>query len=1063
MFRVRKDQMEQLGRIRSRLKRRQLVESLEKQGLTVEDDQQNNLLRVRDKAGGVAQISWPAPGVTLVTSGEGRTHRIEHDERDRPAAIVDPAGTRIRFEHDEKDRLVAVHRGDDNSHRFVFDEQDRLSAIVFPDGTQTRYAYDEFGRLTAVADRNRRLTKYEYSLQGRITKITDWQGYETRFEYNGAEYPMAVILPTGDRIDYRIDPETGTASRLINGAEQLTFRLTEDGKHVVEAADGTRATFVLDGERIIEATNEHGTVKIAYDAEGRILSEEFNGQKVEFVRNPAGALVGITTPEGEQIQFLRDREGRLAEVVDWNGGRYRLSYEPSGALASIRYPNGVTSTMSSTPLGLPESLMVKSPRAAQPVCEYRWQNDARDRVAAVLADGVGHNYVYDPEGRLIGEYATNGRIAERYTPDANGNRLEDAAGACTYNGCNQLLTRGAQRFAYDARGNMTYGACPKGNARYHHNGFDRMTAVEGPGWQVRYDYDALGRRIRKYAGQKVTRYVWAGDQLLSEIITEGEQETRRDYLPLAEIRSPLAMREGKEIYCFHNGRRGEPLAVTDARGEPVWKAWYTAWGVCHVQLSKIHQPWRLSGQYSDEETGLYYVLARYYNPELGRFLTPDPLGYEGGSLNFYTYCDGDPLNRIDPTGEIAPLVVVGIIALGAVIGAAVGGGIEVYKQKKQNPDKPLDWGSVAKEAAIGAAVGAIGAAVGIALAPVEAAAAGIAAAVGVGAAVGGVTAAVEHCAEAAIRQKTLTPDINVKDLLIDVAIGAGLGAVTAGVGGLLARRARRLAQAADEVKKLEEARKALPAPSAAAPTPTATPYPGRRPPPPGSATRLPEHPPTVNPDYAKGVDKAQADIPKGHRDLKGNLRSDGVWGKRYLENNPEVTRRLDEFQNGTAGKSVKDLDLRGMTPEQIHEKLTKEGFTHTREPLKAGKDAQGNQLYKKRDGSKTTNPNDPDIVPHDIYVHPDGGMVRVKPEGDPGANIRSEPHASKSVLLDPNKGTGFENEGFKVTNDGQAVPKSPTKDAGMKQAPEQSSGDTENAGYKDNIMGSAHTSLPWLN
>lgn len=119
MFRVRKDQMEQLGRIRSRLKRRQLVESLEKQGLTVEDDQQNNLLRVRDKAGGVAQISWPAPGVTLVTSGEGRTHRIEHDERDRPAAIVDPAGTRIRFEHDEKDRLVAVHRGDDNSHRFV--------------------------------------------------------------------------------------------------------------------------------------------------------------------------------------------------------------------------------------------------------------------------------------------------------------------------------------------------------------------------------------------------------------------------------------------------------------------------------------------------------------------------------------------------------------------------------------------------------------------------------------------------------------------------------------------------------------------------------------------------------------------------------------------------------------------------------------------------------------------------------------------------------------------------------------------------------------------------------
>src|SRR5262249_21967657 len=146
------------------------------------------------------------------------------------------------------------------------------------------------------------------------------------------------------------------------------------------------------------------------------------------------------------------------------------------------------------------------------------------------------------------------------------------------------------------------------------------------------------------------------------------------------------------------------------------------------------------------------------------------------------------------------------------------------------------------------------------------------------------------------------------------------------------------------------------------------------------------------------------------------------------------------------------------TPEALHEELLAKGFEHQREPLAAGKDpATGQQLYKKMDGTRTTNPNDPDIVPHDIYTHPDGGMVRIKPEGDPGPGIRPEPHASKSVLFDSKKGTGFDNEAFKVTNDGNAVPKSPNKDAGMKQAPPGSSGNFENQGFKDTVMTQAHT------
>jgi RHS repeat-associated protein len=214
-------------------------------------------------------------------------------------------------------------------------------------------------------------------------------------------------------------------------------------------------------------------------------------------------------------------------------------------------------------------------------------------------------------------------------------------------------------------------------------------------------------------------------------------------------------------------------------------------------VEKQPQPWRLAGEYFDEETGLCYVLARYYNPQLGRFLTPDPQGFNGGSLNLYTYCDGDPVNRIDPTGELAFLAIVGIIAVGAAIGALVGAGIEAWKQHKTHPDQPLNWGEIGSEAWKGAVVGAVGTGVGLLLGPlVGGVGAGLATAMAGGAVIGGVSAGIEQCVSNALHHKPLTEGIWPA-----IGIGAGIGAVTAGIGGIWANRARRAAQAAREAEE----------------------------------------------------------------------------------------------------------------------------------------------------------------------------------------------------------------------------------------------------------------------
>jgi RHS repeat-associated protein len=377
--------------------------------------------------------------------------------------------------------------------------------------------------------------------------------------------------------------------------------------------------------------------------------------------------------------------------------------------------------------------------------------------------------------------------AEHYELDANGNRIKDGSLSCMTNELNQLVQRGEETFTYDSLGNMTSGPSPKGEARYSYNGRGLLVSVRTAAGETYYGYDAFGRRVYKRANGSFTRYAWAGQQLLSEVTTAGEKTTRRDYIYFPERPFPLAMRINGAVHYIHSGRLGEPLCVTNARNAVVWKADYTAFGQARIRIEQISQPFRLAGQYFDEETGLHYALMRYYNPELGRYLTMDPMRTEGGSLNFYIYCDGDPLNRYDPTGGLIIPAILIAAAIGAVIGAAIGAGVEAYRQHKEHGEIKDGW-AIAKAAGIGAVIGAIGGAVG---ALVEAAAVGAMAVAAAGALAGGISAAVEYCAEVALTETTWDWG------MLGVSVGAGVsaGAVTAGVGGWVAARAARKAAA----------------------------------------------------------------------------------------------------------------------------------------------------------------------------------------------------------------------------------------------------------------------------
>jgi len=122
---------------------------------------------------------------------------------------------------------------------------------------------------------------------------------------------------------------------------------------------------------------------------------------------------------------------------------------------------------------------------------------------------------------------------------------------------------------------------------------------------------------------------------------------------------PLARVESQGSYSvmryYHNDVNGLPERLTDSDGETVWSATFQIWGTTFQEVRDlgygVHQNLRFQGQYLDRETGLHYNTFRYYDPDIGRFTTPDPIGLSGG-INLYQYAP-NPVGWIDPLGWAA--------------------------------------------------------------------------------------------------------------------------------------------------------------------------------------------------------------------------------------------------------------------------------------------------------------------------------------------------------------------------------------------------------------------------
>ncbi|TKJ75439.1 type IV secretion protein Rhs, partial [Pseudomonas sp. CFBP13509] len=219
---------------------------------------------------------------------------------------------------------------------------------------------------------------------------------------------------------------------------------------------------------------------------------------------------------------------------------------------------------------------------------------------------------------------------------------------------NRLMIQGDRHYDYDAFGNLIRERRGKGHqlvTEYRYDCQHRLIGLTQPNGQTAsYRYDPFGRRISKTVDGLTTEFFWQGDRL----IAEHHADRHRSYLYEPDSFRPLVLLEGfgpidTKPYHYQLDHLGTPQELTSPDGDIVWSAHYRAYGqISRLDKGTIDNPLRFQGQYFDQESGLHYNRHRYYNPDIGCYLTPDPVKLAGG-INAYQYVP-NPMGWVDPLG-----------------------------------------------------------------------------------------------------------------------------------------------------------------------------------------------------------------------------------------------------------------------------------------------------------------------------------------------------------------------------------------------------------------------------
>ena len=542
----------------------------------------------------------------------------------------------------------------------------------------TKYTYDDRGNKISEVYANGAKKTYEYNNRNLVVKTQsyDKEGTKTlisRYRYD--DYGQLLEMT-----DYRVSSETETAYRYTEYTYDQRGRITafaEISQNAQPTADDIKA------HQIRYTYNENGNLsKVSYPTtKDGIQSLSYIYDENGWLQEIKGELhsKGQTT-EKVLRSYTYDAYGKVKEIKDHRN----LLNNSDQAVQKVYTYDSFDRVKEMTYTDLETGKVMES---------YQYSYDKNSNITKKTqvnnypkedADKVNEtkSYTYDTLGRLTKTVTTDHNKDDKtktvtYTYDNVGNRLKEDDGTTTtsytYNGLDQLKTSTKEKrtavdevrqYSYDANGNQTDVKNTKTGQTesYTYDAENRLSKVavtdkDGKTAVIQQNrYNGEGQRIQKVEGSKTTNYYYQ-DGVVS-YTTDGENSQTSQNLIGTDGNILATQRYGSDhtdYLLYNKDIQGSSTSLVKENGSADATYQYTDFGETTINGdNKVENEVCYTGGIYDQSTGLYYLNARYYNPEDGRFVTEDTYRGETNepdTQNLYVYCADNPVNYVDPSGH----------------------------------------------------------------------------------------------------------------------------------------------------------------------------------------------------------------------------------------------------------------------------------------------------------------------------------------------------------------------------------------------------------------------------
>jgi RHS repeat-associated protein len=644
-------------------------------------------LMIVDEAGQTNRFSYNNRGQLLTaTNALGETTTFTYDTNGF-LLVIDPPlpGTNdaIRFTYDAFGRRRTVTGPDGYTLTFDYDAMDRLTVITYPDGTyeqrsydrldlavqrdrlgrQTHYTYNNLRQLTQVQDALNRVTHYDWCECGALTSLTDPMGRMTSWQHDFQNRVIAKLYPDGSRIGYNYDTASSRLKSVVDEKGQLsvydyfhddtisrisypnaqvstptvTFGYDTNYPRLTSMQDGIGTTTwsyyppgALGALQISLGVGpwNNASVQYQYDALGRETNRAINGVSRAYAYDALGRITNIVNALGSFGYSYDGATPRMLDVANPNGQTTHYDYFDNlgdRRLQRITHRKGDASLLSRFEYAYNAVGRITNWVQNLSVLTNVWTigYDAADQLLSVAVDQGG-----------------GGTLNYSYGYDAAGNRLSETSNgvvhAFSYNVLNQLVSASEPGYT---------------NVSYEWDAEQRLAAFNHGGNRSEFGYDGFGRRVqiveRVNGGSASTNcFLWCDDTICEQRDASGAAVLRRFY-PAGEV---VLGGNGVTNYFYTRDHLGSIREVVDNQGTTGSRYGYDPYGKQGQYQTGADATFGFAGYFVHKPSGLNLTWFRALRPDLGRWLSRDPIGEGGTEVNLYAYVSNDPINSVDPDG-----------------------------------------------------------------------------------------------------------------------------------------------------------------------------------------------------------------------------------------------------------------------------------------------------------------------------------------------------------------------------------------------------------------------------